>query len=277
MDEQNRTDTGNTSRIKEMHTDLPARMPEGNRCGKGWAKYKAEKSEEDKMINTRSFAISILLAVLLISLGYAQDLSSYRNYRLEMNLAAVAKQADMNASDAQSICRRPALIQELEWQSQNPLSSSPKADPVKRILFDFYNDKLFRILVSYHQERTEGLTDEDLIESISTKYGTPTRPAGTIRVYSPSNIYSQTEKLIARWEDSQYSFNLFRMSYQSTPGMLIFSKKLELLALAAIEESKQLDAQEAPQREIDRQKQQDVDNRTAGQKVRPANKANFRP
>jgi hypothetical protein len=229
------------------------------------------------MINTRNFAISISLALFLIPWGYAQDLSGYRNYHLGMNLAEVAEQAGIRASEAKFICRRPSLIQELEWQSWSAFNSSPKADPAKGILFDFYNGELFRILVSYDQARTEGLTDEDLIESISAKYGTPTRPAGIISVYSPSHLYSQDAKLIARWEDSQYSFNLFRLSYQSTPGMLIFSKRVELLAQAAMIEARRLDLQEAPQREIDRQKQQDEDNRAAEQKVRPANKANFRP
>jgi hypothetical protein len=229
------------------------------------------------MINTRNFAISISLALFLIPCGYAQNLSGYRSFNLGMNLAAVAKQVDIAPSEARSICRRPALIQELEWQPRDSRDSSAQADPVKVILFDFYNGELFQILVSYNQDRTEGLTNEDLIESISAKYGTPTRSAGTISVYSPAHLYSQDEKLIARWEDPQYSFNLFRASYQSTPGMLIFSKRLELLAQAAMVEAKRLDAQEAPQREIDRQRKQDEDKRDAGQKVRPANKASFRP
>jgi hypothetical protein len=59
--------------------------------------------------------------------------------------------------------------------------------------------------------------------------------------------------------------------------MLFFSKRLELIAQAALVEASRLDAQEAPQREIDRQRKQDDEKHAAGQKVRPANKANFRP
>ena len=59
--------------------------------------------------------------------------------------------------------------------------------------------------------------------------------------------------------------------------MLIFSKRLEPLAQAAIVEANRLDAQEAPQREIDRKRKQDEENNAAGQKVRPVNKVNFRP
>jgi len=226
---------------------------------------------------TRSFAISIFVIVFLIPLVYAQDLSSYRNYNLGMNLAAVAEQADMKVSEARLICERPAVIQELEWRPENSYNSSAQADPVSGIRFVFYGDELYRILVSYNHDRTNGLTNDDLIESISVKYGTPTNPAETISIYSSMYIYSQDEQVIARWEDLQYSYNLFRFSYQSIPGMLIFSKRLEPLAQAAIVESKRLDAQEAPQREIDRKRKQDEKNKAAGQKVRPTNKANFRP
>jgi hypothetical protein len=229
------------------------------------------------MINARSFVISIYLALFLIPWGYAQDLSRYRSFHLGMNLVAAAKHMNIKASEARSISQRPVLIQELEWQSRNPFSSSSQTDPAREILLDFYDGELFRILVRYDQDRTEGLTDEDLIESISAKYGTPTKPSGTISIFSPSHLYSQDEKLIARWEDSQYSFNLFRSSYQSVPGMLIFSKRLELLAQAAMVEASRLDEQEAPQREMDRQKKKDEDKRIAGQKIRPANKASFRP
>ena len=59
-------------------------------------------------------------------------------------------------------------------------------------------------------------------------------------------MYNDSEKVIARWEDSQYSFNLFRSSYQPTFGMVVFSKRLDALARLAIVEAIRLDEQEAP-------------------------------
>ena len=229
------------------------------------------------MINIRSFVISISLAVLSMPLIYAEDLSSYRGFRLGMDLPAVAKKADVKPSEAKVIYQRPAVIQELEWRPQSYYSSSAQGDPVNEVLFSFYNGELYRIVVSYDQYRTEGLTDEDLIEGISAKYGTPTTPVAKIISSSPSQVYSDSAKVIARWEDSQYSFNLFRFSYGSAPGMLIFSKRLDALAQVAIVQAIRLNEQEAPQREIDRQKQQDDEKRAAGQKARPVSKANFRP
>ena len=229
------------------------------------------------MINTRSFVISIILAMLSTPLIHAQDLSSYRGFQLGMSLPAAAKQAEINPSEAKVIYQRPAVIQELEWQPQSSSSSSAQADPVEEVLFSFYNGQLYRIVVNYDERRTVGLTDEDLIEAISAKYGRPTTPVAQIISSSPSQAYSDSEKVLARWEDSQYSFNLFRFSYGSVPGMLVFSKRLDALAQVAIFQAIRLNEQEAPQREIDRLKKQDEEKNAAAQKARPVNKANFRP
>lgn len=229
------------------------------------------------MTITRSFVISILLAALSMPLMYAQDLSSYRGFRLGMNLPAIAKQAGVKSSEAKLIYQRPAVIQELQWRPQSSYSPSAQRDPVEAVLFSFCNDDLYRIVVIYDQLRTEGLTDQDLIESISAKYGTPTTPVAKIVSSSVSQKYSDSEQVIARWEDAQSSINLFHFSYGSAPGMLIFSKPLDAVAQVAIVEAIRLNEQEAPQREIDLQKQQDDEKRAAGQKVRPVNKANFRP
>ena len=63
------------------------------------------------------------------------------------DLPAFAKQAGLDVSEAKVIHERPAVIQELEWPIWLVSSfSSPQKDPVRTILFSFYNGKLFRIL-----------------------------------------------------------------------------------------------------------------------------------
>jgi len=206
----------------------------------------------------------------------AQDLSRYREFQFGMNLLAVAKQVGLEPSEVKVIHRRPVVIQELQWQPRRSLASSPQADPVNEVLFSFYNGELFRIVVNYDRYKTEGLTTGDVVEAISAKYGTASKPAAEI-IFSSSKVYNDSEVVIARWEDSQYSFNLFRSSYQPTFGMVMFSKRLDALARAAIVEAIRLDEQEAPQREIERQKEQDAKDRAGQQKARLANKPNFRP
>ncbi len=206
----------------------------------------------------------------------APDLSRYREFQFGTNLPAIAKQVGLELSEAKVIHRRPALIQELEWRPPRSVGSSPQADPVSKVFFSFYNGELFRIVVNYDRYKTEGLTTEDVVEALSAKYGTATKPAGEV-IFSSSQVYNDSEVVIARWEDSQYSFSLFRSSYQPTFGMVAFSKRLDALARAAIAEAIRLDEQEAPQREIERQKKQDAEDRAGQQKARVANKPNFRP
>jgi hypothetical protein len=183
-----------------------------------------------------------------------------------MSLLAVAEQTDMKPSEARLVHQRPEVIQELEWRPQNFHGSTTKADPDKEVLFSFYNGELFRILVAYDQYKTEGLTDEDMVEAISTKYGAATRPAAKTILFSSFYVYNDTEKVMARWEDSQYSLNLFRSSYQPAYGMLILSKPLDALAQAAIAKAIRLDEQETAQQEIDQQKEKDEKDRVAGER-----------
>ena len=227
------------------------------------------------MTTARSVAALVFGAVLWMPLIEAQDLSRYREYQFGMSLPAVAKQADVKQSDAKAVHQRPAMIQELEWRPQH--SASPESDPVKDVLFSFYNGELFRMVVNYDPDKTQGLTNEDLVGAISATYGIPTRPAAKTITFSSAQGYSETEKILARWEDAQCSLNLFRSSYPSTFGMVAFSKRLDAIARLAIINSIRLDQQEAPQREIERQKKEAQENRAMEEKARLANKANFRP
>jgi hypothetical protein len=197
------------------------------------------------MVTARSLAVSIFCGLLWTPLIYAQDLSRYREFQFGMSLLAVANQADVKPSEARVVHRRPAMIQELEWWPQQPLAASSKADPVKEVLFSFYNGELFRIVIHYDPDWTKGMRTDGMVEAISATYGTATRPTAKIISFSSSQGYNDSEKVIARWEDSQYSFNLFRSSYQPTFGMVVFSKRLDALARLAIVEAIRLDEQEA--------------------------------
>jgi len=229
------------------------------------------------MMNTRNLAVSVCWLVLWTPLIGAQGLSRYREFQLGMNLLAVAKQIDARPSEVKVIHQRPAVIQELEWRPRLAPTSSREAGSVDEVLFTFYNGELFRMVVSYDQQKTEGLTDQDMIEAISATYGIATQPAANIILFSSSYIYNDSEKVIARWEDSQSSLNLFRSSSQPSFGMLVLSKQTDALAQEAIRQAIQLDEQEAPQRDIARRKKEGQEILAAQEKARPANKADFRP
>jgi hypothetical protein len=206
----------------------------------------------------------------------APDLSRYRGFQFGETLPAVAKQAGLDVSRAKVIHERPALIEELEWPIWLASNFDSPHDPVRTILFSFYNGKLFRVLVSYDRDETNGLTTADLTEAISAQYGTASKPANIEIVFSSTQVYNDSEAIIASWENSQYSFNLYRSSYQPTFGMIAFSKGLDALARTATSEAIRLDAAEAPRQEIQRQNQEDEKNRESLEKARQVNKSKFR-
>jgi len=223
-------------------------------------------------------APDVLLQVVPVSapaLG-VPDLSRYRGFQFGETLPAVAKQASLDVSQAKVIHERPALIQELEWPIWLASNFDSPHDPVRTVLFSFYNGELFRVLVSYDRDETNGLTTADLTEAISAQYGTATKPANIEIVFSSTQVYNDSEAIIASWENSQYSFNLYRSSYQPTFGMIAFSKGLDALARTATAEAIRLDAAEAPQREIQRQNQEDEKNRESLENARQVNKGKFR-
>jgi len=223
------------------------------------------------------FGTSLRADPVAARLANPPDLSLYRGFQLGMELPVVAKLADMETSEARVIHQRPAMIQELDWRPSQSLNSLSPADPVQEVLLSFYNGELFRMVVNYDRYKTEGLTDTDMVEAISALYGTASRPDAEVILFSTFQVFDDSEKVIARWDNSNYSFNLFRSSYQPTFGMLIFSKRLDPLAQVAIAEAIRLDEQEAPQREIDQQKKQHAADLAGQEKARQANKASFRP
>lgn len=198
------------------------------------------------------------------------DFSTYRGIQLGVKLPIAAKQAGIPLANVRLIQKRPVLIQEMDWLPH----TLGLSDPVKEGVLCFFNDELFRITVTYDRYKVEGLTSEDVIETISATYGPATRPVAEVLYHS---LYGETARVEARWEDEQYSYNLVRTGDLKSFAMILYSKKIEIAAEAALAEAARLDAQEAPQKEIDRQKQRDEEERLVQDKARAVNKPNFRP
>jgi hypothetical protein len=227
-----------------------------------------------KSTRARSGAIALLCGVLGTSMLSAADLSSYRGLKLGTSLAAAAKQAGTKPSDARVVHQRPAVIQELTWELRSPLQVNPKPDAVKDGVLSFFNGDLFRIVVTYDRYKVEGMTADDMIQAISATYGAASMPTAEIAYHSN---YGEATPVLARWENSEDSCDLVRTGDRSSFALVLYSKRLDALAQAAIVESARLDEQEAPQREIDKQKKRDEDAKLVLEKARSVNKPNFRP
>ena len=229
------------------------------------------------MMRVRIFALSIGWLAISSSVISAQDLSKYRDFQLGMSLAAVAQHVGIT-SEARELYQRPELIQELMWQPPPSRGPSPSGDSVRKILFSFYNGELFRIVINYDWDKTEGLTVEDMVEAVSAAYGhamLPMLPATPILALS--RVHADSDRIMAHWEDAQSSIDLFQPSYASTFGLVVLSKRLDALAQSASVEAASLDEQDAPRRAIDRRQKQEDDDHARQQKARLVNKAIFRP
>jgi hypothetical protein len=220
----------------------------------------------------RSVVVSLAMILFSAPVIYGQDLSKYRNFSFGMSLVELSNQVDLKPLQTKLIHKRPAVIQELTWWPREPSGSSLQADSVWQVFFTFYNGELYRILVTYDRHATNGLTADDMVQALSAQYGTATRPDAQIS-FPTNELYRSTEKVIARWEDSQYSINLFRSGFLNSFGLVMFSKRLDGQAKAAIAESANLEGQEDLQKEIERQRKEADNLEVARQK----NRKTFRP
>jgi hypothetical protein len=196
------------------------------------------------------FLVLVLFSTPILS---GQNLSTYRKFSLGASLASISKQVGQDPGQANLIHQRPAVIQQLVYWPIPTSSYSPRAESVSQILFSFYDGELYKIAVTYDGDATQGLTDDDMVEAISARYGTATRFYPEIKL--PTNDeYAPTETAIARWEDSRTSVDLSRSDTLNSFELDLFSRALETKAQAATVESLRLEKQEAPQKEMDRQK-----------------------
>ncbi|MEI9813636.1 MAG: hypothetical protein WDO18_13750 [Acidobacteriota bacterium] len=214
-----------------------------------------------------------ILFLLTASLLPGADLSTYRGFRFGSSLTAAAAQAGANPSDVRLVYERPALIQEVNWLLR-PTSVVGKPDPVREGLLSFLNGQLYRIEVTYDRYQVEGMTPDDMILAISETYGAATRPNVEIPYHSN---YAETAAVLARWEDSKFSYDLVRTGDKASFVLVLYSKVLNPLAQAAIKEAVRLEVLMAPQRAKAAEQKRAEDDRLAMEKARVENKTNFRP
>jgi len=244
---------------------------------------------EVTMFNTRTLAACAFGVALLTPGLSAQDLlpsrrvgepvAQYRNFALKSDLATVSTSAGVQASDAKLIHERPAVLQDLDWRPSRWVTGSTVAstDPVDQLVFSFYNDQLYRVVVDYARDRTEGMTDADMIEAIAAAYGAPDKPASRA-ARAVSGIEAESGAVVARWGGAGHTVVLYREStYGAGFRLIVTEPQLDLLAQRATADALRLDERDAPRVELERQKKERDDTRATAEKARVVNKAVFRP
>jgi hypothetical protein len=231
-------------------------------------------------MNARTLAIVAVGIVCLARGVNGQGVSQYRNFAFGSDLVSVSALAGINPAGAKTIHQRPAVLQDLEWRPSRWVagSTASSVDPVEQILFSFYNDQLFRVVVDYGHDRTEGMTAADMIEGISSVYGAPLPGSSRVGGRAASQLETESGSLVARWGDTEQRAVLYHTSsYGAAFRLIVTDVRLDDLARTAGTQAGRLDAQEAPAREIARQKQERDDAGVAAAKARAANKKVFRP
>ena len=227
------------------------------------------------MNSTRPLVIAVGL-VLSVQLASAQDMSRYRAYALESSLDAVIATSGARGADAKTLHQRPATIQALQWRAPYVSSGDTLADPVREIAFTFYNDALYQVVVNYDRDRTEGLTNKDILDALSATYGVPALASARTRTSPPAEAFPDGI-VLARWETAESLVTLIRGSDTPEFQLILISKPLSTRARSAIREAIRLDAIEAPRRESEQRKKEAGDASAARDKTRVTNKAAFRP
>ncbi len=221
-------------------------------------------------------ALGVLLSTLALS---AQDRAGYREFQLGSTVASVSALAHVAAADVKTLHQQPALLQEIEWRPAFFVHGAAVAsnDPVRQIVFSFHDDQLFRMMVDYDPDRTAGMTAADMIEGISTVYGTALPPAAKAARGAALPPDQESDASVARWGDAGYLVVLYRSPYTSGFRIVVTSPRLDALARTAQAQAALLDRRAAPQRESARQKQEADALRASQEKALLANKAVFKP
>ena len=223
------------------------------------------------MKTARNIATCLLITLLFVPMIYAQDLSRYRDFSLGSNFADVSKQINQRPGNSEPIQESSTTIQQMEWWPV-PLNLLKGSESIQKVVFSFYNLKLYKIAATYDSAATAGLTAADMIRAISMSYGTATTVAAKAGSDS-ATVYRTLEPPLAQWEDGQYSVTLSRDSLLDTFHLVILTKQLNAKAETSVIEAAKQERADAPQKEIDRAKKIADDLETA----RQANLKAFRP
>lgn len=228
------------------------------------------------MTRSRACAVGVLGFMLSINVAHAQTVAHYRDFQLGSDLASISALAGVAPSEAKTVHARPAILQDLDWRRPYTVSGAA-VDPVEHIAFSFYNDQLFRMAIDYDRDRTEGMTDADMVEAISAIYGTTVKPTLKASRAPLAAIDEESGTRVAGWGDTEYAAVLYRSSYASGFRMIVTSVRLNKLARSAEAQAVRLDERDAPQRERARQMKEADEVRASKEKARLANKAAFKP
>jgi len=220
--------------------------------------------------------VSAACVVLAVSTVSSAELSRYREFELGASVATVTA-VTQNPARVKIVHSRPALLQQLEWRPRY-MAGAPQADrdSIGEVVFSFVDDQLFQMSIAYAQDRTSGLTDQDMVGSLTAVYGAPSSPAPRTRTTS-SLVALDAPVVIAEWRHADTTVVLQRKEYSESFFLVITSLPLDVMARKAQATAVAMDQREAPAREAALVKKRAADEKLAAETTRSANKKVFQP
>ena len=220
--------------------------------------------------------VSAACIVLAVSTVSSAELSRYREFELGASVATVTA-VTQNPARVKTVHSRPALLQELEWRPRYMAGApQPDRDSIGEVVFSFVDDQLFQMSIAYAQDRTSGLTDEDMVGSLTAVYGAPSSPSPRTRTTS-SAVALDAPVVIAEWRHADTTVVLQRREYSESFFLVITSLPLDIIARKAQATAVAMDQSEAPAREAALLKKRAADEKLAAETTRSANKKVFQP
>ena len=221
--------------------------------------------------------VALIVALGITVPASAQERGEYREFQLGASVAAISALTDARLADVTLVHERPVVMQELRWipSSFGTAGRSPtRGKGVEQIVFSFYENQLYRMMVDYERSQTKGMTDRDMIDAIARMYGPP----------SSSNITDETRRsesvasrLVGRWNGPGYAIAVSRWAYGGAWRLVVESTPLATLARTADMRATLLDVQDGPQREAERARREQQGRNDAEAAARQANKTTFEP
>jgi len=191
----------------------------------------------------RLVAVSLFVAASSVSLFGAQTRPFYRTYRMGDDQLTISRQIGVPSAPG-TMPGSPGTVQDLRWRSQYARRGDARpGDPVARLVFSFYEDQLFRIVIDYASDRTEGMSEADMVAAVSHVYGPP---AKRIRPTEQAGLPRQQleDTVIAEWITGAHHISLLTTGGQAAFRMIVSSVPLEAFARAGGAPDAPADAQD---------------------------------
>lgn len=79
-------------------------------------------------------------------------------------------------------------------------------------MFSFYNDQLFRLVIDYDRQRTEGMTDADMVQTLSETYGAMVKPKAktSAKIPTQSDVESASRSPHGEQQSIRWFFSIRR-------------------------------------------------------------------